>query len=67
MKALTQFEYEKGNRATVCPACKSGNIEAKVADMDGDCGKQAVECLGCGATWQDILVVTGYTNLVKPS
>ena len=66
MKTLTPKLYSEKFRAAVCPNCMSNHIESDIPDMDGNNGSASVRCNDCGATWTDIISVTGYEELEVP-
>jgi formate dehydrogenase maturation protein FdhE len=66
MKTLTPKLYVDKFRAAVCPVCMSNHIESDIPDMDGSTGSAPVRCNDCGATWTDIISVSGYENLELP-
>ena len=58
---LTNEEYAK--EGGVCPACGSDEIEGDSITVEGTAAFQAVSCLVCYATWEDVYRLTGYRNL----
>jgi len=60
---LTSKEYaEKLGR--FCPQCGSeDDIEGNQVEIDAGGAWQEISCLGCGATWDDVYVLTGFANL----
>lgn len=59
MKTEAEYVQEKGNR---CPHCDSRDISAP-DNVIAEAGVawQDVECNGCGTTWKDTYVLTGFT------
>lgn len=60
---MTQKEYVSIG-GSKCPHCSSSNILTDNG-IQADAGHawQDVSCDDCGATWQDIWLLTGYDNL----
>lgn len=52
----------------VCPQCHSGNIKTKAELIhSGTNMTQYIECLDCGASWDDVYSLHDYANLkTKP-
>ena len=48
---------------TNCPVCQSTQLEGSSVDIDGGAASQEIRCKTCGASWNDIYTLTGYTNL----
>ena len=64
MKTMTEAEYvDRGGNS--CPACGSDKISTR-GQVETDCALawQKVECEGCGASWTDAYVLSGYSDLV---
>lgn len=62
-KNLTQLEYRK-SRGIKCPNCRSLGVEAgKVKITCTDTVHVEVSCNTCGATWEDVYNLKGYTKL----
>ena len=67
-KPLTDKQYV-ASAGQKCPNCHKAedNVQAEgQAEMDGNIGYQGCSCSECGATWTDIIEVTGYDNLFVP-
>ena len=47
-----------------CPACNSDDIEGGPVDIVGSAALQSVHCLACGARWQDLYRLEGFTDLL---
>jgi len=58
-----QKEYTS-NGGVPCPLCGSDDIEPTDSVQVGTgCAWQDINCITCQATWQDVYVLDGYTNL----
>jgi hypothetical protein len=61
---MTSAEYlEQGG--TVCPFCKSHDIEGQEVNIDAGTAWQDVSCNQCGEEWQDTYTLTGYATTNK--
>jgi len=62
--ALTNKEYLE-TKGSKCPICSSTHIEASQVEFDGNTLAQEVQCLDCGAGWDDVYATAlqGYENL----
>jgi transposase-like protein len=60
-KELTDEEYVKQN-GTLCPRCKSKNIEAGEVEAGDVYALQEVTCVDCGKEWNDIFHLVGWGN-----
>jgi hypothetical protein len=49
---------------TCCPNCESGNINGDALEFCGMYRPHA--CRDCGATWNELLQIVGYSSLVVP-
>jgi Zn ribbon nucleic-acid-binding protein len=59
--AMTNDEYiQEGG--TVCPFCKSYDIQGQEVNIDAGSAWQDVSCNKCGHEWQDTYTLTGYAN-----
>lgn len=59
IEQMTEAEYVAGG-GQECPYCRSRDITAGSFDSDLDSAWQAVECLSCEKTWQDVYRLVGY-------
>jgi DNA-directed RNA polymerase subunit RPC12/RpoP len=50
-----------------CPHCRSDDIEGGRVNMDAKSASQAVKCLACGATWDDVYTLSHYESLERPT
>jgi hypothetical protein len=48
-----------------CPHCQSNDIEAEHFEVDSGHAWQPVSCNNCGSTWNDVYVLTGFTDFEK--
>lgn len=62
--ALTNKEYIE-TKGSKCPICSSTHLVASQYEFDGTTLTLEVECVGCGAGWDDIYTTAlqGYENL----
>jgi len=59
---LTQEQYTD-REASVCPMCRSEDIESEDIDQDGGRGTANCQCHTCGSYWVDFWHVVSYDNL----
>ena len=59
---LTPEEYAE-RRGLVCPVCESDDLEPGAIETHEGGAEQDMECCACGATWTDVLNLTGYTKM----
>lgn len=62
MTTLTDTEYV-ATLGTNCPVCQSTQLEGSSVDIDSGVASQEIWCKTCGASWNDIYTLTGYTDL----
>jgi DNA uptake protein ComE-like DNA-binding protein len=63
-QAMTSNEYiEQGG--TVCPFCKSQDIEGQEVNINAGSAWQEVSCNQCSQEWQDIYTLNGYASTNK--
>ena len=53
---VTVNEYDY----TVCPQCKSSDINGEKFESDSNTAHQPCSCNNCLATWDDLYILTGY-------
>jgi C4-type Zn-finger protein len=46
------------NSSSLCPYCKSSNINAERIEADGESAWGEVECEDCGERWTDVYTLT---------
>lgn len=54
--------YEKSGCG--CPGCKTGELSFGSMDMSAGVIWQAITCLGCGASWQDVYYLSTVTEYI---
>jgi len=60
--ALASSEYvDKGG--CYCPVCGSEDMAGKAVQADAGYASQEIECQTCGATWEDVYKLDGYSDL----
>ena len=47
-----------------CPVCRSTDIEGSAVEIDAGMAWQPVGCLACGAAWNDVYQLAGFSELV---
>jgi hypothetical protein len=47
-----------------CPVCRSTDIEGYAVEIDAGMAWQPVGCLSCGAAWNDVYQLAGFSELV---
>ena len=61
---MTNAEYlDEGG--TVCPFCKSHDIQGQEINIDAGSAWQDVNCNQCSQDWQDTYTLTGYATTNK--
>jgi hypothetical protein len=58
---ITDKEYVDAG-GSCCPSCKGKEIEGDAISVDGGIAWQEIKCLGCGASWNDLYTLTGYSD-----
>jgi hypothetical protein len=66
MKPLTDDEYIS-KQGSICPACRSDNIEGEDIEVTSGGTYQNCWCLDCHARWVDCYALCGYSDLEKGS
>lgn len=61
---LDPEDYAKNG--TICPVCRSSELEGKGVNIDGKNATQEVKCSACSAVWFDHYTLTSYSDLVVP-
>lgn len=64
LTAATEAAYVVAG-GTRCPSCGDDDLAVGQPEMDGPTGWQEVQCHGCGATWKDIIELTGIENFTR--
>lgn len=67
-KSALLAKYTKEG-ATRCPnpGCGSDDLQTTGNDTDASYHTRDIECLNCGATWQDVYVMAAAKNLELPN
>lgn len=66
MMRLTSEGYV-ATGGSLCPNCQSSDIEGTGRlSYDGDWQTNEIQCLDCGAYWDDLYTLDGYENLEIP-
>lgn len=55
------------NQGNFCPHCDSNDLEGGKFDVDTNRAWQAITCLSCEATWNDVYHLVGYDDLERPT
>lgn len=64
-KKLTDKQYV-GKGGCVCPVCQSEDISGEHIEVDAGGAWQEINCGNCGATWNDVYKLVGYSELEVP-
>jgi transposase-like protein len=59
MSSMTEKQKEEYLKdSSVCPFCKSSNIEGEAVEIDGNGANQRVGCVDCNKSWIDYYTLT---------
>ncbi|MEC9362387.1 MAG: hypothetical protein VYC42_04105 [Pseudomonadota bacterium] len=58
---MTAIEYVNV-QGTLCPYCRSSQIEGEAVDIDGGHATQPMRCNDCGRDWIDRYQLTGFVE-----
>lgn len=62
MSNMTDAEY-LATGGTQCPVCRATDISGGEVNVDAGSAYQVVTCGACGASWNDVYTLAGYSEL----
>lgn len=62
IKVLSQKAYRESG-GSMCPMCKSHNMDTGRLEVDGDVTTQNIVCVTCGSEWTDVWTLKSFDNL----